>query len=189
MNRSSGLKMVVAGCAMALAAACGGSNNGRADADRTGTAAAQDASRSGAAASPITVIGCLQKGNGADFILTRINEPAQSVGTTGASPATGPAGGAASVVEREQLRSAAGSYRVDAESGVNLNDLVGKEVRVVGTIKENMDLPRANADSKPAEIKDGDLTRIAATSVSQTAAVCSGAESPAAGTTGSAPRR
>jgi hypothetical protein len=88
----------------------------------------------------------------------------------------------AGTVEREQLRSAAGAYRVDAADGVNLADLVGREVQVVGTIKENMDLPRANADRDPVQIKEGDLARIQAASVSQTAAECGGAETPAAGT-------
>jgi len=163
------LKLVVAGCAVAAATACG---NGRGR----------------QAASPITVGGCLQKGNGSDFILTRINEPSQSVGTTGASgssaahPGNNAAAGAGGTVEREQLRSAAGAYRVDAANGVNLSDLVGKEVQVIGTLKENMDLPRANANGDPVQVKQDDLARIEVTSVSQTAAECRGAEAPS-GTT------
>jgi hypothetical protein len=162
-------KMVVAGCAIAAASACGDSSGRQ-------------------AASPITVAGCLQNGNGDDFILTRINEPSQSVGTTGAggaSSAAQPGNSAAAgagPVEREQLRSAAGAYRVDAAEGVKLGDLVGRQVRVVGTIKENMDLPRANADRDPVQLKQGDLARIEATSVSQIAAECSGAEAPTGAT-------
>jgi hypothetical protein len=153
-------KMVVAGCAtVAAAAACGDSSSRK-------------------AASPITVAGCLQKGTGSDFILTRINEPSKTAGTTGVGESTAAradnSGGG--TVEREQLRSAAGAYRVDAAKGVSLSELVGREVRVVGTITENMDLPRANADRNPVRVKQGDLARIEATSVSQTAAECRGAE-------------
>jgi hypothetical protein len=173
-------KMVVAGCAIAAATACGDSSNSRTETGGAAAPANRDATRSEAAASPITVAGCLQKGNGSDFILTRINEPSQSVGTTGANDPSARAGSAAAgTVEREQLRSAAGAYRIDPAGGINLSDLVGKEVRVVGTIAENMDLPRANADRQPVQPKEGDLAEIKATSVSQTAAQCQGAESPA----------
>jgi hypothetical protein len=178
-------KMVVAGCAIAAATACGdNSSNTRTEAGAPGASATADTSRS--EASPITVAGCLQKGDGSDFILTRINEPTQSVGTAGATDTAAgrPGGAAVGTVEREQLRSAAGAYRVDAPSGVNLTELVGKEVRVVGTIRENMDLPRANADRDPVQIKEGDLARIEAASVSQTAAECRGAETPARTPTG-----
>ena len=41
----------------------------------------------------------------------------------------------------------------DVPSVVNLDDLVGREVLVAGTIKENMDLPRANADRDPVQVK------------------------------------
>lgn len=152
-------KMVVAGCAIVAAAACG-------------------ESRSRKGASPITVAGCLQKGTGSDFILTRINEPSKTAGTTGvgASTAARADNSGGGTVEREQLRSAAGAYRVDAAKGVSLSELVGREVRVVGTITENMDLPRANADRDPVQVKQGDLARIEATSVSRTAAECRGAE-------------
>jgi len=182
--------MVVAGCVIAAATACGDRSTSRTDADAPGASANKEASRAEGAASPITVAGCLQKGDGSHFILTRINEPTQSVGTAGgtATSAAGPGSGA--TVEREQLRSAAGAYRIDAPDGVNLADLVGREVRVVGTIKENMDLPRASADRDPVQVKEGDLARIQAASVSQTAAECRGAETPVDGTrSGSAPRR
>jgi len=155
-------KMAAALCAIAAATACGDSSSRQ-------------------TASSITVAGCLQKGNGSDFILTRINEPSQGVGTTGATEssavqASNSSAAGSGTVEREQLRSAAGAYRVVAADTVNLANLVGKEVQVVGTIKENMDLPRANTDRDPVQVKQGDLARIEATSVSQTAAECRGAE-------------
>jgi hypothetical protein len=162
-------KMVVAGFAIAAATACGESGGRK-------------------TTSPITVAGCLQKGNGSDFILTRINEPSLAVGTTGANePSTAQPGGSAATgagaVEREHLRTAAGAYRIDAADGLNLGNMVGREVRVVGTITENMALPRANDDHAPVQVKQGDLARIEATSVSPTAAECRGAEAP----TGTAP--
>jgi hypothetical protein len=159
-------KMIAAGCAIAATAACGDSSSRKAEA-------------------PITVAGCLQKGTGSDFVLTRINEPSQTVGTTGASDSSAARSdhnaSGTGTVEREQLRSAAGAYRVDAAKGVELDRLVGREVRVVGTLKESMDLPRANADRDPVQVKQGDLARIEATSVSQTAAECRGAEAAPAG--------
>jgi hypothetical protein len=172
-------KVVVAGCAIAAAAACGDSGSGRTEMGEAGATANRDAARTEAAASPITVSGCLQKGDGSDFILTRINEPTQSVGTAGANDAARAGSAAAGTVEREQLRSAAGAYRIDPADDLNLAELVGKEVRVVGTITDNMNLPRANADREPVQPKEGDLAEIEATSVSQTAAQCRGAESPA----------
>lgn len=184
-------KMIVAGCAVVGAAACGDGSTGRTAAGEAASSTSRDVARTeAAAASSITVAGCLQKGNGSDFILTRINEPSQSVGTAGTNDRRGSSSAGAGTVEREELRSAAGAYRVDAPNGVNLADLVGREVQVVGTIKENMDLPRANADRDPVQVKEGDLARIEATTVSQTAAECRGAETPATGTSsGSTPRR
>jgi hypothetical protein len=122
----------------------------------------------------ITVAGCLQKGNGNTFILTRVNEPAQSVGTGGSSQGR--------VVEREQLRAAAGSYRVDPPADSHADGLVGKEVKIVGTVRENADLPRPNADRRAGavDISESDLTRIAATSITITRDVCQGGETPAA---------
>jgi hypothetical protein len=184
------MEMFVVACAIA-AAACGNSggthNDAGSGAAATGAAeeradqsinANRQAERTG---TPITVAGCLQKGDGSAFLLTRVNEPTQSVGTTGAAGAGSPAAGSNSaVVEREQMRSAAGTYRVDPKGDVKLDDLVGKEVQVVGTVTENMDLPRANAggNDRP-NISQGDLTRIDATSVSTVAEVCRGAESSA----------
>lgn len=177
-------KRLAAGCAVVVTAACGSANEARTDTGGAPASAGRDLPK--AEVSSITVAGCLQKGSSGDFILTRINEPSESVGTAGTKDASaarsGDGGGDAGTVERQQLRSAAGAYRVEAANSVNLADLVGREVRVVGTIKENMDLPRANADRDPVQIKEGDLARIEAASVSQTAAECRGAETPAART-------
>jgi hypothetical protein len=178
-------RALVIGCTIAAAAACS-DNSGNArnepDANSLSNGQASNADSRDRNGTPITVAGCLQKGDGSNFILTRINEPTQSVGTSGASGSSanrtegGTASGTGSV-EREQLRSAAGAYRIEATGDVELDELVGKEVRVVGTVRENMDLPRANADRDRVEVKEGDLARIEASSVSSVADVCRGAES------------
>lgn len=183
---------MVVGCAMAATAACNSSTDARRDADVT-TADERTAQTNVERhdATPITVAGCLQRGDGSDFILTRVNQPMDSVGTSGGDarrPQAGAAGAAAGQVEREQLREAAGAYRVNPSGEVKLEGLVGKEVRVVGTIRDDMDLPRANASQDRVDIKEGDLTRITAESVSTLAEVCQGAESPA-GTRPAAERR
>src|SRR5690242_10804090 len=64
--------------------------------------------------SPIEVTGCLQKEGGltTTYIVTGVNEPSQKgVGTTGSGAA----------VEREQLRSAENSYRVETKDKVDMD--------------------------------------------------------------------
>jgi hypothetical protein len=174
--------------AFAATVACGDSRSdtgagaaGEAGAAPDRGAAPTDAARHERGTTPITVAGCLQKGDGSAFILTRVNQPTQSVGTSGAvGAARGAGSGAKDVVESEQMRSAAGAYRVDAMGDMKLDDLVGKQVQVVGTVAQDMDLPRANAGgNERPEIREGDLTRIDATSVTTLADMCRGAESPA----------
>ncbi|HEX7798429.1 MAG TPA: hypothetical protein VF456_28895, partial [Vicinamibacterales bacterium] len=84
--------------------------------------------------SPITVTGCLQKEGGltTTYIVTRMNEPPQKgIGTAGNGTA----------VEREQLREAENSYRVSPRDNVDMESMVGKQVRVNGTIAKRADLP------------------------------------------------
>jgi hypothetical protein len=190
MKRMSLARTSVAACAIAAMAAC--DNNSRtidhtADGGTTADhgAAAERPAPSGTIGAqndrqptPITVSGCLQKGR-CDYILTRINEPTQSVGTTGSS-STG-------VAEREQMRSASGAYRINPTGDVKLDALVGKEVRVIGTVAENADLPRPSGDRDTNsgntdrrnrdEVKAGDLTKVDATTVTVVADTCQGAES------------
>jgi len=90
---------------------------------------------------PISVTGCLQQGDGHTYILTRVNEPSQkSVGTSG-TPAQ---------VEREQLREAANAYRIDPSGDVKLDDMIGKQIRVSGTLVERADLPKPEANGSAA---------------------------------------
>src|SRR5206468_856907 len=124
--------------------------------------------------SPITVTGCLQKGSGIGhtYIVTSINEPSQKgVGTTGTGTA----------VEREQLREAEHAYRVDAKDNVDMDAMVGKQVRVSGTMAKHADLPAMpsattgqNEQRKPEKIDQDDLAKIDDASVSVVSDNCGG---------------
>jgi len=117
---------------------------------------------------PLTVTGCLQR-DGHTFIVTRRNEPAQkNAGSTG--------NGAA--VEREQLRAAANAYRISPAERMDLDKMVGKEVRVSGTLAKSADLPSASASDKREDIYKGNLAEIKATAVSIVAESCGGRAAP-----------
>lgn len=98
--------------------------------------------------SPITVTGCLQKEGGlmTTYIVTGMNEPPQKgIGTTGNGTA----------VEREQLREAENAYRVSPKDNVDMESMVGKQVRVSGMIAKRADLPEpATATSGNNEAKE-----------------------------------
>jgi hypothetical protein len=176
MKELTWLQAVLVGGVIAAAAACSdhrsASNAMSLETSPRGQAAIAEPSKP----VPITVAGCLQQSAGDDFILTTINEPIRAVGTSGNSLAAGLAAEAASnpagVVEREQLRSAAGAYRVDPADGMDLKKLVGKEVQIVGIIEDNSDLPRANENHHRVSITEDELTRVGATAVSTVAQVC-----------------
>jgi len=150
-----------------MTAACG---NGTTSSSAKGVDSSQAAqndrsrqdSRSGA---PITVDGCLQQ-DGRTFIVTELNEPTQkNAGSTG--------NGAA--VEREQIEAAAHAYRISPAVGVDLNRMVGKQVRVSGTIYKPGDLPRATGSpTERPDIDKGDLAQISANAVSELSESCGG---------------
>jgi hypothetical protein len=175
-------------CALAGVFACGNQNRtaNRVPNDTGAARTDQTASKSSAEETPVTLTGCLQRGDGSnDFILTRVNEPSQSVGTTGQ---------AAGTVEREQRRAASNAYSLNPKNDVKLDELVGKQVRVTGTMARRADLPSANGNapnegsravgtSQPGNdrstgerpnIKEGDLAKVDVTSATATADVCSG---------------
>ena len=84
--------------------------------------------------SPITVTGCLQKAGGlmTTYIVTSMNESSQKgIGTTGTGTA----------VEREQMREAENSFRVSPKDNVDMDSMVGKQVRVTGVLAKAADLP------------------------------------------------
>ncbi len=193
-------KIALVSLAMAGAIACGGNNrggnaveNGNQNPNATTpnppatTPAAADAN--GRAARAITVTGCLQQGSGRNtFILTTMNEPGRSVGTSGQS--------AGDAVGRQQMKEAERAYNLEAKGDVNLRDLVGRQVKVTGTLAESADLPtpdatsgRSDRDKRP-DIKASDLAKIDVTEATATGTACgaSGKE-PSKSTSRKSPRR
>jgi hypothetical protein len=73
---------------------------------------------------PINLTGCLQKDSGitSTYILTQVNEPTQSVGTSGTSGSSAQAN-----VDQERAREAKHSYRLSGDDD-QLKGLVGKQV-------------------------------------------------------------
>jgi hypothetical protein len=105
-----------------------------ADANGTTTSAADQRQQA-------TFQGCVQKGAGMlsnSYLLTMLNEPPGAAGTSGSVTSTG------SSVEREQMRVAAQTYRLDPKGDVKLDELVGKQVRVTGTVTRGANLPNGN---------------------------------------------
>ena len=193
--------------AVALAAAGCGSDNGAtrtsnanptgqpaaAGADRAGTPGAATGAEAGATAGaagtsgtsaadkdtaakaePITLTGCLQKGDGAvrtDYILTEVKTTRASVGTSGAA-----ANPKSDAVGQEQMRQAEHAYRLDGDRD-DLDKLVGKQVRVSGTIEKRSDLNDHNAngtvkDRDREKISDSDLAELKVASVSSIPGAC-----------------
>lgn len=126
---------------------------------------------------PITVTGCLQK-EGAlmtTYIVTGVNEPSEKgIGTTG-SPAA---------VERERLRAAANAYRIDPKEDVDMDAMVGKQVRVSGIMAKRADLPTPSVatpnspdDAKnrsKEKIDTSDLAKIDEASITVVSGSCGG---------------
>jgi hypothetical protein len=130
--------------------------------DNTPVAQNDRAAQDHATDTPLTVTGCLQK-DGRTFIVTHLNEPAQkNAGSTGTSGAVG----------REQIRSASNAYRIRPAAQMDLDTLVGKQVKVNGTIEKRADLP--SGSDKREDIGKGDLAELNATDVSIVAASCGG---------------
>jgi hypothetical protein len=127
----------------------------------SGDAAARERARSDNRA-PVTLVGCLQKGDGrSDYILTEVNSTRTTVGTSGATerPSAGGQSDKASgpdVVGQEQMRAAAHAYRLDGDRKT-LEPLVGKQVRVSGSLEKSSDL---NAHDDNGRMKDRDRTKI-----------------------------
>ena len=166
-------RALIAGCVFAVAmsgAACNRHDAAEVDRDNDRLAAdtAKDRGHEGA---PITVTGCLQRGSGMNnFILTQVNEPSESpVATTGKD-----ASGAA--VQREQMREAKHAYQLDGDDNDALRDMVGKQVRVTGSIKETSELHKEAAEAKTAgdrlDIDAGDLAKVKVQGIVQVAEAC-----------------
>jgi len=169
------------GVALAVSAfACGGGSNKLpgADANRAGQPAAAGTATSDQQRSPVTLTGCLQKGDGrSDYILTEVNTTRTTVGTSGAVPS----GSGSDPVGREQMRSASHAYRLNGERDT-LEPLVGKQVRVSGTVTQRSDLNDHTAAGTTKEkdrtkIDEDDLAKVDVTSIDSVADTCGGTSS------------
>src|SRR5205814_5262390 len=116
----------IGGCvrALGLATVACGDNAIRTSSKEPAATNATPTDSRGSNAVPITMTGCLQKGNGmmSSYILTQATRDSGSVGTSGTA-ASGTRSDA-SKVEREQANAAARSYRLSGDNG-QLGDLVG----------------------------------------------------------------
>jgi hypothetical protein len=196
MRRSTTL---IAGAALVAAVACGRSseNTNGAQAQHDGSASS-DVHSTGtdhASSQTVTLEGCLQEG-GATFtkgyLLTSVNEPS-TAGTSGSVTSSG------SAVEREQMRMAASTYRLEPQGDVKLDGMLGKQVRVSGTVSEQAKSPngkgaigsdedrqRPNRDSsdrpeRSTYMSGSDLAKIDVSGVTITAESCGGTRSGHAG--------
>lgn len=132
---------VVVGGALTACVACGGgAETSKVETSKAGTSTTE-AGSTGAAAQQAVFEGCVQRGGGIlsnELLLTMMHEPPGAAGTSGSVTKTG------SSVEREQMRMAARTYRLRGIGSVDLDPLVGKQVRLTGTIGEAADLPNGS---------------------------------------------
>lgn len=175
------IKTCVVGCGLAMALSVGACNrNDAADIDRDTDRLATDTSTArGHEGAPITVTGCLQRGSGLNnFILTQVNAPAESpVATSGTGDAAGQA------VQREQMREAKHAYALEGDDDDTLRALVGKQVKVNGTLVETSDLHREAAEKRSStdkndgpDIDTGDLAKVDVQGIVQVADACGAAK-------------
>ena len=140
----------------------------------------------GPRAAAVTLEGCLQQDSGTfsrGYLLTMVNEPS-TVGTAGSATSSG------SAVEREQMRMAATTYRIDPKGDLELKNMLGKRVRVSGTVTEQAQVPNGNGaigsgsdQQRPnreaqqrtnPEVRTGDLAKVEATSAAIVGEACGG---------------
>jgi hypothetical protein len=171
MSSSLWSKAFIAGCGLSIAlsaAACNTDQTAEVDRD-TDRLAADTSNRGGHEGAPITLTGCLQRGSGLNnYILTRVNAPSETpVATSGGD------------VQREQLRAAKHAYVLDGDDNDSMRTLVGKQVRVTGTLDETSELRRGATEGKNTsgrrdglDIDSGDLAKVAVQGIVQVADVC-----------------
>ena len=155
--------------ALALSA-CGPDNASRDPNAAVTKAPTADTTSATGAYAQMTLNGCLQKEDGilGDYVLTQANVPADAVGTSGQ----------VGTVESRQLEAAARSYRLSGESD-KLRNLVGHQVRVMGTLKDASSVAeKAASGDRPAEIKDSHLAKVEVTSVENIAESCASSQRP-----------
>jgi hypothetical protein len=133
----------------------------------------------------MSVTGCLQKGP-TEFIVTEINSPAgPPVGTSGSRSRNGQ-------VARDHIREAAHAYTLGGDHGL-LSPLLGRQVRIVGTLAEDgklhapgarVETPRWRSGADPAigttgvtasereTLNEEDLMKLEVVSIEQVASSC-----------------
>ena len=192
IDRNGSFRAAAALTAALAVAGCGGASE-RASEDQHGASMASgehDANQS-----PVTLTGCLQRGDGDEYILTE-NIDTTTVGTSGERNQVG----AADRVEPQQRSAAARSYRLNDGNDDQLDELVGQQVRVSGQISDQHDRNRSavgtsgnetagmrtgNEDSDAGrraeergrnserqEIASGDLARVEVQSIERTGEPC-----------------
>jgi hypothetical protein len=171
---SNWTKSLITGCGLAVAltgTACNRHDAAEVDRDNDRLAAdtTKDQGHEGAA---ITVTGCLQRGSGLNnYILTQVNSPSETPVATAGKDASDAA------VQREQMREAKHSYALDNGDKDVMRDMVGKQVRVNGTLSETSELhkeaAKTNTDSdRRLDIDAGDLAKIDVRGIVQVAEEC-----------------
>jgi hypothetical protein len=130
---------------------------------------------------PISLNGCLQKGDGSNYILTQINEPPKG-----------------EPVAQQDLKEAEHAYRLNAKntSDDDWDKMVGHQVRVSGTLAKAADIDQQVGTSGSSDAKDrpkiheGDLAQVDVADIQMTAASCGGhAAKPAAKASAKSRRR
>jgi hypothetical protein len=163
-------KAFIAGCGLAVAMSAACNRDEAAEVDRDTDSLADTSSQRGHEGAPITVTGCLQRGSGLNnYILTQVNTPSDTPVAASGKDANGAA------VQREQMREAKHSYVLDGEGNDAMRSLVGKQVRVTGTIDESSELRRGTTDGDRREGLDigaGDLAKVDVKGIVQVADVC-----------------
>ena len=110
-----------------------------------------------------------------NFILTQVNSPAESPVAT--------SGKADEAVQREQMRGAKHAYALEGDDDDALRNMVGKQVRVTGTMVETSELrreiskPRDTTDRRDGlDIDARDLAKVDVKGIVQVADVCGDAK-------------
>jgi hypothetical protein len=178
------LLLASCGLAAALTAACGNTAEQTAANPDNRPVGTSGSASTGTETKPIDLTGCVQKAGGS-YVLTEINKPNPNAAPTVKK-------GDGRIVEREQLHAAQHAYRLSAEKDDELEKLVGKQVKVSGTMTEASDLiarddRRANDlrvgtsgdqdknhDRKQdrARIRTGDLASVDVTTIEPMAGGC-----------------
>ena len=167
MRSSEALRGGAAVWAAAFAIAAGACGNG-ADREPMNEETAEPAATAPAGESAnqnraVTVTGCLQQGDGRDFILTQAMEESGPIATSGQTE-TG-------AVQQQQRQAASRSYRLSGGPD-NLREMVGQQVRISGTMEDRGNLQQDGQQPREGEIDAGDLAEVEVTSAESVAPTC-----------------